>query len=212
MNNQPKKKQWRFGKEMPHFSGKSYGELNDIYPINSRISDEAWRMVGLMQPAWVITQIQFKEQFGVKIKWSRFQELCWMQRCEESKEGFAFPSYPVLKGMNVSGAIFAARKAELTKIGLVENIPVTGTRARIYRVTGLGKMLIKAFVENLHQANNNLEFWLSKVSEEHYKMITYYLVMQYPEWKGKGFDPNSPTEPEKPKRPYVKRGHPRWYK
>jgi len=211
----PKKKRWKFGKEMPLFSGKSYGELNDIYPINSRINDEVWRLVGLMYPAWVITKSQFKDQLPGKLKYTRFQELCWMQRCEEAKEGFAFPAYPAIKGMNVSGAIFAARKAELTKLGLVENIPLSANRARLYRVTGLGKMMIKAFVENLHAANNNLEMWLSMIGEENYKKITYYLVMQYPEWRGRGFDPNAPFHgdpPKIPKRKYVKSNHPRWRK
>ena len=79
---QPKKKSWKFGKEMPKFSGKSYGELNDIYPINSRINDDTWRMVGLFYPAWVLTRQQYKEQIG-KLRFTRFLELCYMQRCEE---------------------------------------------------------------------------------------------------------------------------------
>lgn len=194
MNDQPKKKQWRFGKEMPPFSGKSYGELNDIYPINSRIKDDAWRMVGLMLPAWIVTQRQYEEQLGCRMRFSSFQELCWMQRCEERSEGVAFLPYPAIKGMNISGAIFAARKARLTQLGLVENIPLSANRARVYRVTGLGKMIIKSFTDNLNGANDNLEFWLSTVSEEDFKRITYYLVTQYPEWKGKGFQPHKVEE------------------
>ena len=191
---QPKKKPWKFGKEMPVFSGRSYAELNDIYPINSRIKDDVWRTVGLMQPAWMLTQAQYKEQLGVKLKWCRFQELCWMQRCEEANEGFTFLAYPAMKGMNVSGAIFAIRKADLTKLGLVENIPNMSNRSRLYRVTGLGKMIIKSFVENLHMANTNLEHFLTLVSEEQYKRITYNLVMNYPEWKGKGFQSQKMVE------------------
>ena len=204
-----KTKPWKQPKDFPPFSGKSYGELNDIYPFNDRIKDDAWRMVGLFYPAWVITRKQFKEQIG-KMRFTRFLELCYMQRCEEAKEGVAFHPYPAMKGMNVSGALFAARKAELTRLGLVENIVFTANRARVYRVTGLGRMIIKCFTENLNQANDNLAMWHEKMTESgENEKLTYYLVTQFPEWKGKGFQP---TEPEKPKRPYVKHNHPRWNK
>lgn len=200
MEDKPKKKQWKFGKEMPHFSGRSYSELNDIYPIQNRLKDDVWKLVGLMQPAWILTQRQMEPQVGVRIPWCRFQELCWFQRCEEAKEGFATHGYPVIKGMNISGALFAARKAYLTKLGLVENIPLTANRARLYRVTGLGKLLIKCFVENLTQASNNLEMWMASINDnDALKKITYYLVTQYPEWKGKGFVLESPRKEEESK-------------
>lgn len=188
-------KPWKQPKDMPPFSGKSYGELNDIYPINSRIKDDAWRTVGLFYPAWVITRKQFKEQIG-KLRFTRFLELCYMQRCEEAKQGFAFHAYTAMKGMSVSGALFAARKAELQRTGLVERIPTSANRARIYRVTGLGKIIIKCFNENLNQANNNLEMWLEqmKAEEQEFRKITYYLVTQYPEWMGKGFQPQKEEE------------------
>lgn len=194
---QPKRipKPWKQPKDFPPFSGRTYGELNDIYPFNDRLKDDAWRMVGLFYPAWVLTRRQFKEQIG-KMRFTRFLELCYMQRCEEAKEGFAFHAYPALKGMNVSGAIFAARKAELTRLGLVENIPLSANRARLHRVTGLGRMVIKCFNENLNQANDNLAMWLSnmKAEEQEFKKITYYLVTQYPEWMGKGFQPRKVEE------------------
>lgn len=178
-----KRQQKEFLKNVPPFSGRSYDELNDIYPIDLRIKDDVWRLVGLMKAAFVVTQRQFKDQLPTKLKWCRFEELCWMQRCEERKEGFAFIEYPAIKGLNISGAIFAARKAELIRLGLVEQIPIEKVKkARIFRVTWLGKMVIKSFVENLTQANNNLEEWLMKIHPEEYLKITKSLAYNSHRW------------------------------
>jgi len=38
--------------------------------------------------------------------------------------------------------------AKLTKLGLIENMPTT---LRLYRVTKLGKMAIKNFIDNVEQ-------------------------------------------------------------
>jgi hypothetical protein len=151
-------KEREFLKKIPPFSGKTYKELNDIYPISSRINDEMWRVVCLMKPAYILTLRKFKEELkGQSLRFSIFMEMCWMQRCEESKQGLPFSLFPVGRGLEISNNILAARKAELVKLGLIEQMPFT--QNRMFRVTALGKLMIKTMVENMREIEARLVEW-----------------------------------------------------
>lgn len=174
-------KPWKAGVDMPVYSGKTWKELEDIYPSHLRIKDDAWRLVGLFQPAWLLTRMQYKELLGnAKITMKDLMLMAWMQRVEEANQNIGFRAWPVMKGLNVSGSIFSARKAMLTKVGLIESMPVK--HVRLYRVTGLGKSLLKSFTDNLNQANDNLKIWVDSQTEEHKDRMTRALDKSMPGW------------------------------
>lgn len=171
------KKPWIRGKDMPDFSGTSWKDLNDIWPIDSKINSDPWKILGLFMPAFVVTQ-QFMKTIlnGETIGYRDFIILCWMMRVQESKNDIAFEAWATMKGMNISGTIWYARKAKLTQLGLIENLPVTSIR--IYRITGTGRLIVKYFVDQLTQANDNLGYWISlqdpKMSEKINKTLCKY--------------------------------------
>lgn len=174
-------KPWKEGVDMPPYSGKTWKELQDIYPPNLRIKDDAWRLMGLFAPAWLLTKMQYREILnGGKLDTTDLAFLCWMQRVEEAHQNVGFRAWPVMKGINVSGNIFSIRKAKLTKLGLVESMPVK--HVRLYRVTGMGKSLIKSFTDNLNQANENLKLWVDSQTEEHKERMTRAMDKSMPGW------------------------------
>lgn len=158
---------------MPFFSGKTWAELEDIYPRNKRIGNDIWRMMGLMAPAWLVTNEYCKELVGKKIVFRDFMMLCFMQRVEEARDNVAFDSYHILKGLNLGGSLYTTRKAVLHKLGFVEKMPLP--KLRIYRTTGLAKMLMHKFAENLQMANDNLLEWIKSQPPEHQAKISQSL-------------------------------------
>jgi hypothetical protein len=169
------KKTWVPGKDMPFFSGKTWAELEDIYPKNKRIGNDIWRMMGLMAPAWIATNEYCKELVGQKISFRDFMMLCFMQRVEEARDNVAFDSYHCLKALNLSGSLYTTRKAVLHKLGFVEKMPLH--KLRIYRTTGLAKMLMYNYVDNLQKANDNLLLWVESQPKEHQVKISQSLNM-----------------------------------
>lgn len=175
------KKKWIAGEDMPEFSGKSWKELNDIWPVDVRISSDVWKHISVAYPAFMVTQ-QFMKTLlkGESIKFRDFLILCWIQRCQEAKDDIATEAWAPMKGMNISGNIWYNRKASLTRLGLLENMP--GERFRMYRVTGTGRMIIKYYVDQVEQAHKNLRYWLSLQPEEYAKKVTKYLNNYWPGW------------------------------
>lgn len=145
---------------MPEFSGKSWGELNDIWPADVRVASEAWKIVSVFTPAWLAT-VNFMKAIldGKHIASRDFFILCWIHRCEESRENVAMDSWPAMKGMNIGGRLWYNRKSQLTKLGLIENMPTSNIR--LYRVTEMGKLIMKKFIENVEQAHKDMKYWKS---------------------------------------------------
>lgn len=156
----PKKKpRWVAGKEMPLFSGKTWKELEDIWPKSQRVSSEAAFIVGVFGPALLATMKFMKTNYGYSITKEEFFTLCWIHRCEEGREGVATASWPAMKGLNVGGTLWPLRKGNITRLGLIENMP--SSYITLYRVTATGKMLIKIFVENVDKAHKDLRMWIA---------------------------------------------------
>lgn len=154
---------------MPLFSNKSWEELQDVWPKELRIVSDAYKIVCMLAPAWVLTQQFIKANYGESIAMRDFLTLCWLQRCEDARENVAFDSFPALKGLNMGGKLWYSHKSALTRLGLIENIP---TRVRLYRITATGKMIIRKFVENIEQANQDLHRWMSYQPPEQVVKIT----------------------------------------
>jgi predicted transcriptional regulator with HTH domain len=148
---------WTPGKEMPLFSGKSWKELEDIWPRDLRLSSEAWKIVSVMAPAWLATTKFMKSNYGEAINMRDFFYLCWIHRGEDAKENVATVSWPIMKGLNIGGKLWYKKKSALTRIGLIENIP--SKWVRLYRVTATGKMVIRVFIENVEKAHKDIRMW-----------------------------------------------------
>lgn len=181
-----------------HFSGKSWSDLNDIWPADIRISSEAWKILSVVVPASELT-IQFAKQhipeLTIKVgeKKERNQQfglrellwLAWIQRCEEARDNVATDQFPMAKGFHQPLNVVANRKSVLTKLGLVESFPnVAGEpMVRLFRVTDRGKMILRNFVENLEQAHYNLREWISWQPQVHRDRITNYLSKYCFDWE-----------------------------
>jgi len=173
MDEKPKKKQWKPGVQMPEFSGKSWRELEDIWPAQVRVASEAWKMISVFTPALIASVTFQKSMMNGKYIGSRDMFiLCLIQRCEEARTNVATEAWPALKAMNIGGRLWYSRKAQLTKLGLIENIPAAGLR--LYRVTGAGKMIIKNFVDNVEQAHQDIKHWVSLQPKENAERVNKY--------------------------------------
>lgn len=140
---------------MPHYSGKKWSELEDIWPKEVRITDETYEIMGLFSPAWAKTRRFIIDTLQIKgLLYEHFFLLCWLHRVQDGKDGLAFQPYQAMKGVNLGGRIWYGLKSPLHKYGLIEALPI---RNRAYRVTELGKVIIKKFIENVHLSRQELE-------------------------------------------------------
>ncbi len=193
MSKEPRLKKhqgWVRGAHMPEFSGKSWQELEDIWPAEVRISSEAWKILSVVIPASEatrefcrgympeLTNQKKRVQFGMReILW-----LAWIQRCEEAASNTFIDPWPIKKGFNIQdNKLFNNRKSVLTKLGLIENMPAPGIR--LYRVTGRGKVVLNKFVSELEQAHYNLRAWRADKPKENCDMITEYLNKYCTGWE-----------------------------
>lgn len=157
------KPKWRQGIEMPEFSGKSWKDLNDVWPISMRTSSEAYYILCGFLPAFDKIRPFVKELTGSDqpIHFRDILLLAWCSRCEEAKDGLCTEQYPFQKGINQGLRTFWIRKAKITKIGLIENVP-TNTYTRAYRVTEKGRIVLRKFVELVDEAHIKLRDVWSK--------------------------------------------------
>lgn len=131
--------------------------------------------MGLMAPAWALTNEYCKELVGEKLYFRDFMLLCFMQRVEEARDNVAFDSFHFKKALNINQSLFSTRKASLQRLGFIEKMPLK--RLRIYRTTGLAKMLMYNFMDNLQKANDNLLEWVASQPKEHQAKISQSLAI-----------------------------------
>lgn len=153
LNNENRKK-WARGKDMPLFSGKTWIELEDIWPREARVQDDAYMILGLFAPAWRQTKEFIEYTYSITLRSEEFFYLCWFQRVEEARENVAFLFYPNMRAMDWNHALWATKKSRLTKYGFIENLP--SGEIKSYRVTEAGKLIIKKFIDNLNQVREQL--------------------------------------------------------
>lgn len=173
-----KKKRWTRGKEMPLFSGKTWAELQSIWPPEERINSQIWRAIGFYEPAWKFTRIFMKNVYGLTVRMSDFNLVCFFMRVEEHFEDVASIELPIKMTRQVHRDLLNIQKSRITKQGLIEQFPQGGPPAR-YRVTPIGRMMIKTFVENLTQADNDMTHWASQVYPSIQNDLTIKLLREY---------------------------------
>lgn len=187
------KPKWVEGVDFPMYSGKKWGELQDIWPADMRIADDAYKIVCLLTPAWMETQKFMQSLIGDQVGLRDLLIMCWMQRVEDAKENVGFRAWPVMKGMNIGGALWSARKAKITKLGLVERIPAK--KVIVYRLSATGKMIVRQFVENLNKANASVDEWIATERDLSKVHITAALMKFFlPPSEGESL-PESPSQP-----------------
>ena len=159
---------WRQGFEMPEFSGKSWNDLNDVWPIDKRVSSDVWYIMSVFQPAFHRLKPFLSELLGIRINdhksktarnifgYTELTMLAWCLRCEEAKGGLCTEEIAFSKGLNQGMPAFWRGKAGITKMGLIENIP-TGTYSKAYRVTEKGRMVLRRFVELIDECHEKLK-------------------------------------------------------
>jgi len=160
-------KSWRYGIEMPEFSGKSYKQLQDVGPINMRTSSEAYYILCSFLPAWEKLKFFTAELLGLSVKKAdlRFHDigmLAWCSRCEEFAEGLMADSTMVQWGLMAEkkSKVFFIRKSILTRHGLIENIP-NGPEHGLptfyaYRLTQRGRIVLRKFVDLVEESHSVL--------------------------------------------------------
>ncbi len=176
-----KKRRWEKGIDMKEFSGSSWKELHDVWPADVRVASEAWKILSVFQPAMMNTQ-KFIASLcgGVHFKPQDFYILCWIQRCEEAKSNVATESWSPKKGMNIGRTLWSARTAKLIKHGIIEDIP---SPFRLYRVTKIGKLIIKNFIDNVEQAHQDIKYWVNSQPAENAEKVNRYLSQYCFEWE-----------------------------
>lgn len=158
--NKPK---WRRGVDMPDFSGKTWSELNDIWPAEDRVQSDVFLIMALFAPAWNKLMRFIRDTYDIQHGFDRgsFFLLCWMQRVQDAKQDLAFHAWPVMKGINVGGRLWYAKKAFLTKHGFIENMP---SRNMAYRVTEKGKIIMKKFIEYVDESRQELDINIKTIN------------------------------------------------
>jgi hypothetical protein len=161
-------KRWRYGVEMPEFSGRSWKELQDLWPPEMRTSSEAYYILVAFQPAWEKIKFFTAQLLNMTVnkadlKFHDIGLLAWCSRCEELKEGLMADSAAVRQALMLGDnkRVFFTRKAILTKYGLIENIPA-GPEYDLptfycYRLTEKGRIVLKKFVEFVDEAHEILK-------------------------------------------------------
>ncbi len=182
----PRNVHWRQGFDMPEFSGMSWKDLQDVWPIEMRTSSEAYYILGAFSGAWVLLAPLIKEM-GIGRLW--MQDLCllaFVSRAEEAKAGLATEYLALLHGVGGGMKALSVRKALITKEGLIENIPA-GEYTRAYRVTEKGRVVLREFIRlvDLCHVKMREEWYVDRPEYRDNKPIDNYIKYCTTEFVGK---------------------------
>lgn len=169
--------------DLREFVGRSWKDLDDLWPRKMRLSSEAWQVLGLALPAYSAT-LPFILHLtgGQMVSFRDLVLLCWLQRCEEARENVGITADLVLPGSGFKRvADLVTRQRVLRRCGLLEDL-VGAPRTGLYRITASGKMILAAFVENLEQAHYDIAGWKAKQKPKTAKRIDYWLRTTAADW------------------------------
>lgn len=169
------------GVDLHEFAGRSWKELEDVWPKPLRLASEAWKILSVTVPAQMATQEFLGELTnGGHLSLSELTQLAWLQRCEEARENMAADKEMVMRGCGVRKPITLALKfSNMIQIGLIEEI---GLRARLYRLTPVGKVVLRKFVDNMEQAHYDIIGWKGLQKPRTVKRIDTWLKTSCYDW------------------------------
>lgn len=181
--------------DLRKFSGKSWQDLEDIWPAPVRISSEAWKVLSVIMPAWENLKVFIKSEFGFEVQsgWKSKDPLvlrhiillAWIQRCEEARSNVGAHTMPMSLG-NIS--VVGRQIHDLLKFGFVEKYPYTGSKIgnnniRCYRVAPRGKILLRMFVKYLEDAHNDVHAFTGGMSDATRAKVDKYFSTYCFDWK-----------------------------
>ncbi len=157
---------------MPEFSGRTWRELEDIWPRHVRVSSEAHKIISCISPAWHAMKQDLKKR-GIKLRTDELWRLFWIQRCEEAKENVATETYPIGKPHQWNIKLYYLKQSPLMRKGLIEWLPAS--TVKLVRVTALGKDILKTFIHYIEQAHRDIKMMVAGQPEENAAKVQRYL-------------------------------------
>lgn len=138
-----------------HWSNAKWGELQDLWPANVKVMNEAFKMLAVFMPAFYKFRNSHPELNigGRKFRAEDFFYLCWIMRCEDTNEGLMASLFDIIRPLNLAKSQASLKNSRLNRLGLVENIPFV--RGSLYRVTADGRMLLREFCELMEECHRN---------------------------------------------------------
>lgn len=173
-------KRWQKGVDMRPFSGRSWQELENIWPRDMRLASDVWKVMALFPPAEVQNRRFQKALIGVTISTHELCTLAWVQRCEEARENVATETYWMDRGLELNRRMANIRMSNITKLGLIEELPA---HVRLYRVSDLGKTILRNLVEEMEKAHQNIQYWADSQPEEGKEKVNDYLTRYCFDWR-----------------------------
>lgn len=145
-------------KEMTKFSGESWDNLQDIWPAHLRISSEIYSALGVFYPVWVNLNKRYRQQFKESLGLRDLFLLFLFHRVEEAKGDVGAPTFILGVMIDVNYLnLLPLKKSTIHRLKLIEQYPmINGYRPRIYRLTSLGKQILRETVELVEQAHRDV--------------------------------------------------------
>lgn len=176
----------RWGKghvDLREFAGRSWKELEDIWPRKKRLASDAWSILGLAQPAFSATlPFIMRVTGGKRITLRDLILLCWLQRCEEARENVGVTTELALAGSGLPRVQdLVTRQRMLRRYGLLEDL-VGAPRTGLYRLTASAKMILSAFIENVEGAHYDIVAWKARQKPQTAKRIDFWLQGTANDW------------------------------
>lgn len=176
-----KKKRWVRGIDMREFSGKTWRELEDLWPQDVRVASDAWKILSVL-PAALVASAQFQQALiGEKLQPRELFQMCWVMRCEEVKSDVATETLWMDRPLNLTRRMANIRSHKLHKLGLIEQLPISGLR--LYRVSDLGRVIIRNLVENLEEAHRAIKKFADDQPKEGSDRVNRYLSTYCFNWE-----------------------------
>lgn len=186
---------------MPEFSGRTWGELEDIWPRHVRVASEAYKIMAGVSPAFQALKVDLKKR-GMSLRQDEVWRLFWIQRCEEAKENVATETYPIGKPHKWNIKLYYIKQSPLMRKGLIEWLPAAN-RVKLVRVTALGKDILKTFIHYIEQAHRDIKQLAADQPAENAAKVQRYLSKYCFEYDKLNFEsaslePPSPQAPQPP--------------
>lgn len=162
---------------MPEFSGRTWKDLEDIWPRHVRVASEALKIIACISPALHALKRDLKKR-GITLNSTNLWILFWIQRCEEAKENVATETYPIGKPHHWNLKLYYIKQSPLMRKGLIEWLPITwspGERVKLVRVTALGKDILKTFIHYIEQAHRDIKMMAADQPAENAAKVQRYL-------------------------------------
>lgn len=151
------------------FSGKSWQELEDIWPRSVRLKqdedgniNDAYKIMSVLMFAIRKAQQAAKAE-GYTLRMEDIFLLFWCQRVEEAKENMGAGDYETMRPLYYTLSLNMIKRHRLFQAKMLEYYPGD---IRVCRVTAKGKVFMSTIMENIEQAHRDIKMWTNTQPEE----------------------------------------------